>query len=470
MYYSDYNRHIWPMNSSELSRKLLFYGYEEATDYLKNSPLNRYLYKLFIDVLPQHQIERPIVQLFNEVYYQCVRINYDGTPGVNIEQRYIDEEVRWIKSEKAAQLILCIVFAILKSKRNLTFHEDCFLFKITPYIKNSDFNEIAEKVSHDIRVLDISLPNEFPTMTCDAYDLPLMGVENMRDFKYEILKNYNHYKEDIKKAKEKRKNDFEEYLMSWRTVTDNYSHYTIEKLLRLFSDTDIQRQILNILHESAEMQRDSHISSYIDGLRMKLFTGKFDPNENPTIPVDNSIDTSQEEYNDYLNNLAKDRAATEEELSKAEQLQLECKQLKSQLEEQQKTHELELARLTAKHKAEITKLKKQTEKTGKQPNNKQETGEKAETKDEEQMFSISEMIADVREQFEMVSAKDFCSMYYRLSAKHGIWDEKVCKQVDAIVPSIKTRQSLHQTFDIHDPHQVNINSEVDNKYSEQDNY
>lgn len=462
MFFFNYERLFWSMNSSELSRKLLFCGYEEATDYLKNSPLNRYLYKLFIDVLPQHQIETPIVQLFNEVYYYNVRVNYDGTPGVNIEQRYIDEEVRWIKSRTTAQLIFGIVFAILKSKRNLTFHEDCFLFKITPYIKNNDFNEIAEKVSHDIRTLDISLPNEFPTMTCDAYDLPLMRVENMREFKSRFLDYY--YDNENQKVQEEKKKDFEEYLMSWKTVTDNYSHYTIEKIIRLFSDTDIQRQILKILYESDVIQRDFHISSYLDDLDMKLVTGKFDPNDNPTIPVDNFIDTSQDEYNDYLNNLAKDRSATEEELSKAEQLQFECKQLKSQLEEKQKTHELELARLTAKHKAEITKLKKQTEKTGKQPNKKQETDEKAEIKDEEQMFSISEMIADVREQFEMVSAKDFCSMYYRLSAKHGIWDEKVCKQVDAIVPSIKTRQSSHQTFDIHDPHQVNFNSDVENKY------
>ena len=44
------------MNASELNRQLLFYGYSEVTDYLKNSPLNRYIYKKFLTILPEYGI------------------------------------------------------------------------------------------------------------------------------------------------------------------------------------------------------------------------------------------------------------------------------------------------------------------------------------------------------------------------------------------------------------------------------
>ena len=173
MYYLE---DIRPMTASELNRKLLFSGYAEATDFLNSSPLNRYLYKFFIDKLPQYRIEVPIVTFFNEIYYQCVRINYDGTPGVDIENRYIEEETEWIKSELASKLIFSIVWALISSKRNLTFHEECYLFKLTPYVKTCDFRIEAEQIVNDIRTLGLKVPEQFPLMIIHAYDIPLMGV------------------------------------------------------------------------------------------------------------------------------------------------------------------------------------------------------------------------------------------------------------------------------------------------------
>ena len=40
------------MTPSGLHRQLLFYGYDEVTDFLKNSPLNRHIYKKYLDLLP----------------------------------------------------------------------------------------------------------------------------------------------------------------------------------------------------------------------------------------------------------------------------------------------------------------------------------------------------------------------------------------------------------------------------------
>ena len=51
-----------------------------------------------------------------------------------------------------------------------------------------------------------------------------------------------------------------------------------------------------------------------------------------------------------------------------------------------------------------------------------------------------------------------------ISDTHGYWDEKICKQVDAVVPAIKEREALRQTINIPTAQQVNINpKEVINK-------
>jgi hypothetical protein len=93
------------MNASELSRQLLFYGYDEVTDYLKNSPVNRFLYKRFLEILPTAEIEIPVVTIFNEVYYQCVRIQYDNKPGVDVQKRYLEECSAWLGSVGASELV-----------------------------------------------------------------------------------------------------------------------------------------------------------------------------------------------------------------------------------------------------------------------------------------------------------------------------------------------------------------------------
>ena len=79
------------MTASELNRKLLFFGQNDVTDFLRNSPLNRFLYKKLLGILSASGIGVPAVTLFNEMYYQCTRVNYDGMPGVDIGQRYWSE-------------------------------------------------------------------------------------------------------------------------------------------------------------------------------------------------------------------------------------------------------------------------------------------------------------------------------------------------------------------------------------------
>lgn len=467
MFFFKFDDSEWLMDASELNRKLLFVGYEEATDYLNNSPLNRYLYKFFIDTLPQYQIEVPIVTFFNEIYYQCVRVNFDGTPGVDIEQRYIAEETEWVKSEQASKLIFSVVWALMTSKCNPTFHEECFLSKLTPYVKSCYFRLAAEQIVNDIRTLGLKVPEEYPTMAGDVRNLPLMNNEELAiacDYIY-----LNYYTESEKERKDKA---LRKYLESWKTVTTNYSHYSIEKYMRLFTETKIQFQIIRILElSSSRCQPSPEFDDYLQRLEGSISTGKFNPHYTPAIITDNPMGVTPDEYDEYRHNKDLDRALTDETLNKEEQLQRDCESLKRQLEEQQKSHEMEMARIVAKHQAEIMRLKKQNTEDKKQTTKKDKTQkakEKTSSETDSQMFSVEEMIADVQKQFELTSAKDFCSMYYRIATKHGYWDEKICNLVDSIVPSIKERDAQHQTINIPTAQQVNISpKEVINQIKEE---
>lgn len=83
------------MNAAELNRLLLFHGQNDVTDFLRSSPLNRFLYKKLLGVLSASGIAVPAVKLFNDIYYQCARVNYDGMPGVDVGRRYWSEAAGW---------------------------------------------------------------------------------------------------------------------------------------------------------------------------------------------------------------------------------------------------------------------------------------------------------------------------------------------------------------------------------------
>lgn len=442
------------MTASELNRKLLFCGYDEVTDYLKNSPLNRYLYKMFIDILPKHLIEVPIVVLFNEIYYQCVRVNYDGNPGVDVEGRYIDEEFEWVKCDKSTQLIFCVVYTLLKAKRNLTFHEECFLFRLTSYVKASKFAELADSISSDLRVLEIKIPEVFPTMMYDRYDLPLMSEEEM----HSILENRYIHPWYEAEERERREKEVQDYFNTWRIITNNYSHYTIEKYLKLFPNPNDQVQVFHIIQLSCRIFNGNLSMDYNMRLESSIKTGNFEPQDKFFASCDTPMGLAPDEYDEYRHNLALDREATDEELNKTEQLQRDCDALRSQLEEQRKMHEMELSRIVAKYSAQIEELEA---KLGKLPallpaaNERKD--ENNENTDQELSFTVAEMATFAMQQFNRAGGVDFTNMFYQLARKHNRIEERSCSMVDMIVPAILRREAPHQTINIPTVQQLNIN-------------
>ena len=184
------------MTASELSRKLLFDGADEVTKYLENCPFNQYLHALLIDAMHKQRVDIPMVTLFNELQYQCVHISYDATPGEGIRERFLAEEEAWLKSRPAAQFVFCVVYALLRIKQNITFHEECFL-KQLPQMLSGSFRKLSDNIMNQFQKDGISVPDVFPTMTCPIDFIPECGE-------------------------------------AWATVTCNYSHYVIEKLILLY--------------------------------------------------------------------------------------------------------------------------------------------------------------------------------------------------------------------------------------------
>lgn len=451
------------MTASELHRKLLFYGYDEVTDYLMNSPLNRHVYKLLLDLLSKHQVEVPMVKLFNEIYFQCVRVNYDGNPGMDVNIRYIDECSRWLNSQPAAEVVFATVWAILKNKR-IDFLEECFVDQLSPYVKKSDFFYYGEQLRQDLR--GITIPDTFPTLTCPVASLPEPPKINEEPGSFvSIIQDVFNEKSSYEVQMDK----LREYNKAWKTVTCNYSHAVIEKLLRLYATPADQLKLVDRIEGSFSKKERISQAVFIKDMVGKINTGNFGP-DSPTAPqYDNPMGLPPDEYAEYRHNLALNNAVDEEEEeSKEEELTRRCEALQRQMEEMRSGHETEIALLEAKHEAELSELKAKLKAGAKpqakpaKPADKAAQGKPA--------FLIDEMIEYVKEKYSTSSANEFATMCYRLYLRHGkVVDEATASLLDGIEEAVRIREAQRQVLNIHDPHQVNINSDVDNKYNEQNN-
>lgn len=448
------------MNASELSRQLLYYGYTELTDYLKNSPLNRYLYKQFLNIIPKYEIDVPMVQLFNEIYYQCVRLNYDGTPGVKIKQRYFEEELDWIQSKPAGNLIFVVVWAILKAKKKLTFQEDCFLSQMTPFIENNEMVEIGRTIYSELRYLEIEIPDPFPILTC-----PLDGIP-----KFEIVKERNRSLDDLLNASVEKKLNLEnqyfelqEHMQAWKTVTSDYSHSVIESYVHLYSSAEDQLGLIDRIQKTLPRDEIINLDGFFKDLVGKIKTGNFGLEDSYTCKRAAKPFREPDEQQDLEYSRALARASCEEEIVDDLKEERDC--LKAQIDELQKSHEMELAKMEAQFKAEIDKIKKERNKLAHEPETSQEQVSANGTK--ELTLTLSEITAFVKERFSKSGADEICTMLYGKAAEHGYLGDNTFKLIDGIVPAVIERDKPLHKVDISQANQVNINpQEVVNHFEE----
>ena len=449
------------MNASELSRKLLFYGYDEATAFLKNSPLNRHLYKMFLDLLPKHQIEVPIVKLFNEIYYQCVRINYDGTPGIEIGQRYLSECEAWLESQPATQIVFSIVWALLCNKKNYTFYEECYMRQLEPYIQNCNFRGLANILPKELHELGINIPDTFPTMTCSVDVIPM--VKEPEDKRRSLTEMIN---ASVERDLGLRQNFFEiqEHGSIWSVVTCNYSHSVIENLVRLYSNPEDQLKLIERMHKSLAGEAFMSQDLYFRDLAKRIKTGNFEPEDTLINLSAKNADGDTDEDGEFHYTKAFYRTVAGMKMEEVDDLKKERTRLMAELIDLQKSHEMEMARMEAQYKAEIEKVRNERNLLAHAPVVEPEP----ETKPMELTLTLTEIADHVKARFSKSGADEICTLLYGKAAEHGYLGEETFKLIDGIVPAILKRDKPQQTIEIPKVQQLNINpQEVVNHFKDE---
>lgn len=251
------------MTASELDRKLLFYGYGDVTEFLKNSPLNRYIYKQMLVFKEQDCIRTPMATLFNEIYYQCVRADFDSNPGENLSRRYIHESEQWLNSKPATSLVFLFVWLMFKRKRTLTFNEECFLEHLTPLVLSSDNSQRAEEMLKTMEEDDIKVPDRFAPMIYPAVGIPTLDQDETGAL---VTTFANAMARVLAPDGEVPSSN-----NAWMDLTDNYSYPLIEKYVKLYPDTSNRLYVLDRIEESVpkRLPRSIKISSKAYGFTSK---------------------------------------------------------------------------------------------------------------------------------------------------------------------------------------------------------
>lgn len=433
------------MTASELNRKLLYYGFSDITDYLRNSPLNRYLYKRMLEYKEICGIDTPVVILFNEIYFQCVRVGFDSNPGEDLQRRYIAEERRWLHSDRAAEMVFFFVWVLLRRKRELSFNEECFLDHLNPLVLHSENKEMLKELLMHMQQNDIKVPDHFAPMNYPAVGIPSVAKSEPSTFLKRVSDSLNRIIADD-----------EEPVGTgncWMDLTENYSYPLVEKYVKLYPDTGSRLIVLDRIEESVPKHLQKKHEEYFKGLRMHIESGqvvyrtigddeigKHDWYEVNTFGVSESL-------NPYTNELQ----------SLAAQYKQERDEARQQLEEQKKTYDIKIAQLEEQYDKAVNELSETNKAV-----------EAAKTSSQELSLTIGEMAAHVRERFSKSGAEEFIAMYYRLALKHGDLNEETCKAIDDIIPAILRRSVLHQTIEIPQAGQVNISPQNVNNYPKEE--
>lgn len=202
------------MTVSELQRKLLYQGHDDMADYLRNSPFNRCVYNVILRHGPK-PLPLDMLTLFNEAYYQCVRINYDPTPGTDLSTRYVQEEALWLTSNQSANLIFNIVWGMLRCKKEATFSEECFVNQFFPVMDDNAGHELAYILIKYMAGDRMFPPKHFQPIPTPVDELPL--VLDKQDCQV------------------------------WREVTNNFSQKMIERYLELYETPEEQTNLLSMI-------------------------------------------------------------------------------------------------------------------------------------------------------------------------------------------------------------------------------
>ena len=420
-------------SASELRRIMLFNGYSDVTDYLKNSPINRWIYKDLLTLLPAEGIEVPVVKIFQEIYYQLVSIPLDKHPGVDIGKRYLDECSVWLSSASAAQLVFCTVEAMLKRKEELTFAEEIFLEQLQPLIAGSKFKSVGKGLIDYMESVGIFTPGVIEPMPINVFDIP---------YEYCTPRQVEHsFLESIKLALGFNVRKTEEQANPWMVITDNFSFDRIEWFIKLYKTAMEQESLLDLMQESCTESDLIHYAITIQDLRRLIQHGMYDP-----VAFRAAVgDTADEVADSLLGDSVAAGVADSVTAEVADSVTAEVADCVTTgvagdtLSGGEADDSVTLGMLD--DSATLDKL--------------DDSGTL--DKLDDLKLSVSEMIEIVKERFSKSGADEFYGMISNLAVKHGWMNESLWKMIDGIVPAVIERDKPRQTVRIPHAAQVNIN-------------
>ena len=438
------------MNASELSRKLLYCGHNDLTDYLRNSPLNRYLYKLMLVELPKNHIDLPIQTLFSEIYYQCVRVRFDGNPGQDVYERYLIEEERWLNSRPAAELVFSIVWILLHLRHPLSFNEECFFEQLSPLIDESPFRQFAKDLEEGICQHGLGVIEEIAPMPCPVKDIP---------FSIQTDINPSKFKEFLYIVLDTDEERLEASMNPWKVITNNFSRSSIERYISVYNNTEDQMELLERIRLACPRKEYAAHESDFSDIKELISAERFLANykakdEDRLSPVAQTMD----EY-DQMFAAGYNQTMAEAENDKEEQYRQECNTLRYQLGELKKDYEARLAENEAMHQSEIETLKSELM-AARAEQTDHVTGNRAvavETTPTEFSLTVAEMASYVIKNFSESAANEFINLYYHFAIQYNNLDDDASKIMDGIIPAIHRRNAPQTQIEIPTVQQVNIN-------------
>lgn len=233
------------MTASELNRKLLYRGYDDMVDYLRNSPLNRMIYQVLLTYGPKPMSKLPMLTIFNEAYYQLFRINIDSNPGVDLRKRYLDEEEAYLGSHETAMVVFNIVWALIRRKwdEDTSFNEKCFQEEFYPIMETGQFPSLSYIIIKFTAGERLLPSKKFRALPSPISELPDSESPENKD--------------------------------AWREVTNNFSYKMIERYLRLFATKEEQQALLKIIEGACTDSVSNNHKSIFPKLRANIDAGKY---------------------------------------------------------------------------------------------------------------------------------------------------------------------------------------------------
>lgn len=403
-------------------------------DYLKNSQVNRFIYKQMLVLLPDHQIEIPLLTLLNEIYYQCVRVQYDGTPGEDISRRYLDEEEAWLgpDSGHANILVFCYVYVLVSRKAHPSFEEECFLKRLFPLIDGCEFISAATELMQFMKDNGISSPYKFKARPCPLKEIPMRI-----DLEYRTSMTVGEkLRKTLSMPVESSPIDFN----PWRKVTDNFSPKAIVFYVRLYNKREDQMRLVERIELACTKAEHKSREEFFTKLRMSIRSGGY---------VNNSLGYTQD-MRDYIYGFTGEWRNNAD----VKRLRTENYELQQHIDELQSTIEVERSRMEAKYQAEIAELKQRFNESAPQIVSDEDIHK---SKPAELTMTISELTDYVKERFSKTGGDEVCTMLYHIAVEHGNVDEETFKLIDSIGPAILKRDQSFTKIEIPTAGQVNIN-------------